>query len=129
MTKRICEWVLCFGLLLVVTAAWSAESPWFTRSLVGMEVGPTGAQFGNSDTNDLRYCAKFDGREIVRKCAAAHCEYVVLWARDGDFAYYDSKLLLKAPGLALLERRWRIVVIGQDKAPGAETSRGESGAG
>ena len=64
-----------------------------------MEVGPTGAQFGHSDTNDTRYCAKFDGREIVRRCVAAHCEYVVIWARDGDFAYYDSKLLLKAPGL------------------------------
>src|ERR1051326_3552294 len=74
--------------------------PWFQRSLVGMEVGPTGAQFGYSDPNDARYCARFEGREIVRRAAAAHCEYLVLWARDGDYAYYDSKLLLKAPALA-----------------------------
>lgn len=64
-----------------------------------MEVGPTGAQFGYSDAKDSRYCARFDGGEIVRRCAAAKCQYVVLWARDGDYAYYDSQLLLKAPGL------------------------------
>jgi hypothetical protein len=29
----------------------------------------------------------------------AGCEYVVIWARDGDYAYYDSKLLLKCPGM------------------------------
>ena len=80
----------------------AAEAPWFTRHLVGLEVGPTGAQFGHSDTNDIRYAARFDGREIVRRCVAAHSEYLVLWVRDGDYAYYayyDSKLLPKAPGL------------------------------
>lgn len=77
----------------------AAAAPWFQTSLVGMEVGPTGAQFGHSDTNDARYCSRFDGREIVRRCVAAHCEYVVIWARDGDYAYYDSKLLPKALGL------------------------------
>ena len=64
-----------------------------------MEIGPTGAQFGYSDPTDARYCARMDGAEIVRRCAAARCEYVVLSARDGDFAYYDSRLLPKAPGL------------------------------
>jgi len=73
--------------------------PWYQRSLVGIEVGPTGAQFCNSDPTDTRYCARLDGREIVRRCAAAQAEYVVIWARDGDYAYYDSKLLPKAPGL------------------------------
>lgn len=77
----------------------ATAAPWFQRSLVGLEVGPTGAQFGYSDPNDVRYCARFDGREIVRRAVAAHCEYVVLWARDGDFAYYDSQVLPKAPGL------------------------------
>src|SRR5580658_10478453 len=75
------------------------QKPWYERSLVGMEVGPTGAQFGHSDAQDTRYAAKFDGREIVRRCAAAHCEYVVIWARDGDYAYYNSKLLPKVAGL------------------------------
>ncbi|MBN2133276.1 MAG: hypothetical protein JW741_27500 [Sedimentisphaerales bacterium] len=73
--------------------------PWFQDVLVGMEVGPTGAQFGHSDPNDRRYCARFDGRQIVRRCRAAHCEYVVIWARDGDYAYYNSRYLPKAPGL------------------------------
>lgn len=73
--------------------------PWFQRSLVGLEVGPTGAQFGNSDPSDIGYCANFDGAEIVRKTVAAHGEYLVIWARDGDFAYYNSALLPKAPGL------------------------------
>lgn len=77
----------------------ASAAPWFQRSLVGLEVGPTGAQFGYSDPGDVRYCARFDGREIVRRTVAAHGEYLVLWARDGDYAYYDSKLLLKAPGL------------------------------
>ena len=74
-------------------------TPWHAHALVGMEIGPTGAQFGYSDTNDTRYCARFDGREIVRRAVAAHSEYAVLWVRDGDYAYYNSKLMPKAPGL------------------------------
>ena len=77
----------------------SPTKPWHEHALVGMEVGPTGAQFGYSDTNDAAYCARFDGREIVRHAVAAHSEYVVLWVRDGDYAYYNSQLLPKAPGL------------------------------
>ena len=73
--------------------------PWYERFLVGIEVGPTGAQFGHSDIKDKRYCAKLDGRQIVRYCVSANCDYLVIWARDGDYAYYDSKLLPKAPGL------------------------------
>jgi hypothetical protein len=64
-----------------------------------MEVGPTGAQFGHSDPTDSRYAARFDGREIVRQCVEAGAQYVVMWARDGDFAYYNSALLSKPPGL------------------------------
>ncbi len=77
----------------------AAAGPWYQRYLVGMEVGPTGAQFGNSDPTDNRFAAKFDGREIVEQCKRANCDYVVLWARDGDYAYYNSKLCRKAPGL------------------------------
>lgn len=76
-----------------------AGAAWFEHALVGMEVGPTGVQFGYSDTNDVRYCARFDGRHIVRQALQAHSEYLVFWARDGDFAYYNSKLVPKAPGL------------------------------
>ncbi len=72
--------------------------PWFARSLVGMEVGPTGAERG-SDDEARGYAERFNGRDIVRKVLAAQAEYLVIWARDGEFAYYDSKTLKKAPGL------------------------------
>src|SRR5689334_14435698 len=83
--------IIAFALLLPLPS-WSAltELPWYRQSMVGMEVGPTGAQFGDSDATDTRYCARFDGKEIVRRCAEAGAEYVVIWARDGDYAYYDS---------------------------------------
>ncbi|MHC1769293.1 MAG: hypothetical protein AB9869_34270 [Verrucomicrobiia bacterium] len=51
------------------------SAAWFDQVLVGMEVGPTGAQWGHSDRTDPRYCARFDGREIVRNALAAHSEY------------------------------------------------------
>jgi hypothetical protein len=85
-----------FGVTSLFSAA---DKPWFEKCLVGMEVGPTGAQLGHSNANDTRYCSQFDGREIVRRAAVAHSEYLVFWARDGDYAYYNSKLLPKAPGL------------------------------
>ena len=47
----------------------------------------------------MDYCSRFDGREIVRQTVEANGEYLVLWVRDGDYAYYESKLLPKAPGL------------------------------
>ena len=49
----------------------AADSPsWFTRSLVGLEVGPTGSQFGG-DPADVGYAARFDGHEIARACSSA----------------------------------------------------------
>lgn len=84
---------------IMMFGASEATVPWYERMLVGMEVGPTGAQFGHSDPEDTRYCARFDGREIVERCLQAKSEYLVMWVRDGDYAYYDSKMLPKAPGL------------------------------
>ncbi len=94
---------LIYSVWLTLLAGWGAtaagDGPWFERPLVGMEVGPTGAHFGSSDPRDSRYAARFDGREIVRRAMAAGAEYLVVWARDGDYAYYNSKLLPKPPGL------------------------------
>lgn len=87
---------LCFAALF--SRPQTPEKAWFRTALVGMEVGPTGAQSG-SDPDDKGYAARFNGREIVQKCVEAGCEYVVIWARDGEYAYYDSKLQPKAPGL------------------------------
>ncbi|MCA9266162.1 MAG: beta-galactosidase trimerization domain-containing protein, partial [Planctomycetales bacterium] len=94
--------LLCVGGLFpdaTVAQRASPAMPWFQRAIVGMEVGPTGAQFGYSSPTDERYCSKWNGAEIVRKCVEANAEYLVLWLRDGDFAYYNSKILPKAPGL------------------------------
>ena len=77
----------------------NAEKPWFERSLVGMEVGPTGAQFGFSEKTELQYCSRFNGHDIVRHSVAANVEYLVIWARDGDWAYYNSQVAEKCPGL------------------------------
>jgi hypothetical protein len=85
--------------LLLLPITLRAEKPWYDRVLTGIETGPTGAQFGNSDAGDARFAVKFDGREIVRRAVGAHSEYLVMWVRDGDYAYYDSKLLPKPPGL------------------------------
>lgn len=93
------SWLLCMGWSLGDEIATESRTPWYESSLLGYEVGPTGAQFGHSDPTDMAYCRNFDGAEIVRRCAEAKGDYVVVWARDGDYAYYDSKLLPKAPGL------------------------------
>src|SRR5262245_41452843 len=98
---RVRQWIpsifvmICFA---TTSAMATEELPWFKRALVGIEVGPTGAQFG-SDPADVGYAAKFDGRDIVRRSSEAQCEYVVIWARDGEYTYYNSNLQPKAPGL------------------------------
>jgi hypothetical protein len=86
----ICAGLFVGTLIDLGTAARTVGGePWFQRSLVGLEVGPTGAQFGHSDPTDSGYCAHFSGRDIVQRTVAAHGEYLVIWARDGDYAYYD----------------------------------------
>lgn len=89
-----------FAGVAIPVVAGEEDTPWYERSLVGLEVGPTGAHFGHSDPKDVDYCSRFDGGEIVRRTVEANGEYLVLWVRDGDYAYYESKLLPKAPGLA-----------------------------
>ena len=80
------------------SAAATNRQPWFERHLVGMEIGPTGAQFaGGKHAPD--YARNFNGRDIVRRCVEANAEYLVLWVRDGEFTFHNSKLLPKPPGL------------------------------
>ncbi len=97
MIQRIAPILLVLHVFLAGLAR-SDDRPWFDRVLVGIETGPTGAQFG-SDVADTGYVARFDGGECVRRAAEAHCDYMVIWARDGVYTYYDSKLQPKAPGL------------------------------
>lgn len=87
---------ICAGLALVAWAG--AEAPWYTTLKLGMEVGPTGAQWG-SDPRDTGYAAKFNGGDIARKLHEIGAEYLVIWGRDHEWAYYNSKLMPKCPGM------------------------------
>lgn len=85
---------LLLGLFAPGAGAGTNQAPWFSRALVGMEVGPTGAQFaGGKHAPD--YARNFNGAEIARRCAAANAEYLVLWVRDGDYTFHNSRLLPK----------------------------------
>ena len=84
--------------MLPIAMTAPAETPWYEKHLIGMEVGPTGAQWG-SDLRDTGYAAEFSGTDIVAKQIEIGSEYLVIWGRDGEWAYYDSKLMPKAPGL------------------------------
>jgi hypothetical protein len=84
--------------LLSGLASVATEAPWYETVLVGMEVGPTGAQFGGSQ-HVSDYARDFNGRHIVRRCLAANAEYLVLWVRDSEFTFHNSDLLPKPPSL------------------------------
>lgn len=90
--------LLALGAALVSAGPASAADPWYARALVGMEVGPTGAQFGGG-RHAPDYARDFDGREIVRRCVEAGAEYLVLWVRDGEFTFHDSRQVPKPAGL------------------------------
>lgn len=92
------RYVCTFFMALIFASALASASPWYETTLVGMEVGPTGAQWG-SDAKDIGYSSRFNGAEIVAEQIKMGSEYLVLWARDGEWAYYDSKLMPKCPGL------------------------------
>ncbi len=100
--RSLGAWVRCLGvawlLSAVVGALAAAEAPWFQRALVGMEVGPTGAQFGGG-RHAADYARNFNGAEIVRRSVAANAEYLVIWVRDGDFTFHDSRLVPRPEGL------------------------------
>ncbi len=91
--------LLVIALLFFIAPRIAAEDlPWYQTRLIGMEVGPSGAQWG-SDPRDVGYSSRFNGAEIVAKQIEMGSEYLVLWARDHEWAYYDSKLMPKVPGL------------------------------
>ncbi len=83
---------------LLASSHADAPMPWYERLKFGMEVGPTGAQWG-SDPRDAGYAAQFNGADIVHALHGIGAEYLVIWGRDHEWTYYDSKLMPKAPGL------------------------------
>ena len=74
------------------------QADWFRGSLIGMEVGPTGPQSHEFEPDKV-YSSRFNGTEIINQSIKAGSQYMVIWGRDGEFAYYDSKIQPKAPGL------------------------------
>ena len=76
------------------SSAEMGEQPWFRRMLVGLEYGPTGGNDG-----DNVYMAGITGREIIDNVRRANAEYIIVFMKDHDFAYYNSKAGRKAPNL------------------------------
>jgi hypothetical protein len=68
--------------------------PWYRRLLVGMEVGPTGA----NDKDGIFY-SRATGKDIVEHLLKAHVEYAVIFMKDQDFAYYHSQVVRPCPNL------------------------------
>lgn len=70
------------------------ESPWFKRLLVGMEIGPTGA-----NDHDSVYMSAATGSKWVDALVRARSQYAVVFMKDQNFAYYNSNLARKCPNL------------------------------
>jgi hypothetical protein len=70
------------------------SSPWYRRALVGIEIGPTGA-----NDKDNVFMAKATGQAFVEHCRRARAEYVVVFMKDQNFAYYNSQVARKCPNL------------------------------
>lgn len=70
------------------------QSPWYRQLLVGIEVGPTGA-----NDKDQIYMARVSGKEIIENIVKSKSEYLVIFMKDQDFAYFNSKVARKCPNL------------------------------
>lgn len=68
--------------------------PWYRRYLVGIEIGPTGA-----NDRDRIYFSRATGKDWVQALLRAHAEYGVVFMKDMEFAYYDSHVARKCPNL------------------------------
>lgn len=68
--------------------------PWYRKTLVGIEIGPTGA-----NDKDAIYMSHPTGKEWAANLARANCEYGVLFMKDMEFAYYNSRVARKCPNL------------------------------
>ena len=68
--------------------------PWYRRLIVGIEIGPTGA----NDGDDV-YMARATGREFVANLLGARAQYAVIFMKDHDFAYYPSRVARPCPNL------------------------------
>jgi len=75
-------------------ASRGTRKPWYRRCLVGIEIGPTGA-----NDQDGVYFHKATGRDWVEALLRAHAEYGVVFMKDMEFAYFNSRVARKCPNL------------------------------
>jgi hypothetical protein len=61
--------------------------PWYLSTSVGIEYGPTG-----STVADSGFMESMTGSDIIKKAQIAGAEYVIIFSKDTEFAYYHSKL-------------------------------------
>lgn len=93
-----CLSIILLANLLTIHSYAANQQPWYERLLVGMEVGPSGAQFG-SDPSDIEYSNKFSGKDIVEAQIQTGSQYIVIWGKDSEYAYYNSNVAPRCPGL------------------------------
>ncbi len=84
--------------ILSITESAEKQEPWYERLLIGMEVGPSGSQFG-SDPSDVGYAVNFSGKDIVQTLQQTGSQYIVIWGKDSEYAYYNSNVAPRCPGL------------------------------
>lgn len=80
--------MLLFGLVFMIHGGClrgndATAAPWFQRSLVGSEVGPTSSPIDGS-TNDRGITTRFDRSKIAGATKDRDAEYLVSQPREGD---------------------------------------------
>jgi len=68
--------------------------PWYRRMWVGIEVGPNA-----SNDQDRVFYSRASGKEFLGNLVKANVEYAVIFLKDQDFAYYNSKVARKCPNI------------------------------
>ena len=76
------------------TQASNGALPWYRTRWLGVEIGPTG-----HNDKDPKFMSNATGREIIEQVVKAEAEYVVIFFKDWQYAYYDSQVAPKCPGI------------------------------
>ncbi len=84
----------CGDPLLAQTVPADGAAPWYRRLRVGIEWGPTGA-----NEVDGVYLSQITGQKIIQNQRLANSQYAVVFMKDMEYAYYNSKLARKCPNL------------------------------
>ena len=72
--------------------------PWYSHCRVGIEIGPCHHPEDAKDVDEL-YMSRLTGKEAVENLLKAGAEYGVVYMRDQNYTYYDSRAGRKCPNL------------------------------